>query len=1216
MKNDTLQGKKILLYTHELTYTGSLFSLLRICRLLQKHGCEVEVWSRKEGTFQNEFENAAIPVKIIPEADVFRYAAEINKFDLGIANTVLSYRFYDECRKYIPVIWFVREAQNLESVFKKNSYCRKIFSRAEEVYCVSEYAAEFIGEHYNPDVKILHNCVEDFYNIENKKEKTEFPISILMLGSLTYRKAFDIAVDAFLALPQDYQNRLEIHFAGQVIGNNYEGKYVKSLLNKIQGSDHIKYLGEITDKEKIISLYEAADVVLVPSRDESCSLVVLEGAMQAKPLIVSENVGAKYLIDEENGWIFPTENKEALAEIFEHIADHSEKLIEMGEISRQKYEKMADMDTYEKKICELVEKKISKKLTNYAKVKNHMVSYGLLNEKAGQYEKEIEKKDKTIAELKQKIRELSVDIKVSIIMPVHDTVEHLERSVSSVLAQTLQEIELICVDDFSQDASLVMLKQFAEADPRIRVYSYNENRSAFQARKDGIRYAQGKYIMFLDADDDLEPTACEKLYEEMESRKVDILHFNSNIKGFKVTQTRINNMEKFVKPLLKKLKGKQVFKACFINDLYKFNLWNKIYSASVCKRAVMAVEDGYYPKANDLLLYFLIAVYAKSYEGIDSEAFYNYCFGLGSTGSSNLSLEKFGIYCYEAKTAQVLYEFVNNRSLDPMYMEAVKKLKKKLLDECIWNWNENLSENYAVQGYEILQDMWGIEDTIAGFARRLRNKSDDISRKLLHYSGFAVTKKSVKKIGIFYYRMAKGGVQRVISLLVPMYIKMGYEIVLFTEEIDEENEYELPENIRRVILPSSINQNADEYGERVREFRQALVENDVDMVMYHAAASKMLLFDIMTVKSLGIPFVMTVHELFSQSMVNLSTFICQRIWIYQWVDKLVVLSSTEETFWKLFGVNAVYLQNPIDTFERKPYDGQYILWIGRLEERQKRYMDAVEIMRLVVQEFPNEKMKIVGNEVTPGALEAIRKKVEEYDLQNNVEICGFQKDVSEYYQGAKLHLLTSMYEAFPMTVIESKSYGIPLVTYDMPYLELLNGYKNSYIAVEQKNVRQAAEKVISLLKKPEKLCDMSELAYKSIRNFANKDLTKSWEQIIASIEQGEKNQKKSKDNATSLYRNIVLTMLLHYEDGVEANNKKIKKLQQERKAQEEAKVAHWKELQVLKKEKKERWEELQAVKKERDEYKVIAENCKQEFSEMASKTNSNRWARKILKNIN
>lgn len=112
-------------------------------------------------------------------------------------------------------------------------------------------------------------------------------------------------------------------------------------------------------------------------------------------------------------------------------------------------------------------------------------------------------------------------VKISVVMPVYNCWEYLEESINSVLRQTLQEWELLCVDDGSTDNSLEILKQYQQRDKRIKVYA-QENQGSGVARNLALEYAQGEYVAFLDADDyyfDIE--ALEEMYNKCRLYKTD-----------------------------------------------------------------------------------------------------------------------------------------------------------------------------------------------------------------------------------------------------------------------------------------------------------------------------------------------------------------------------------------------------------------------------------------------------------------------------------------------------------------------------------------------------------------------------------------------------------------------------------------------------------------------------------------------------------------------
>ena len=107
------------------------------------------------------------------------------------------------------------------------------------------------------------------------------------------------------------------------------------------------------------------------------------------------------------------------------------------------------------------------------------------------------------------------DVKISIIMPVYRVESYVEKCMDSLLAQTLQDWELIAVDDGSPDASGRICDEYARKDSRISVI-HQDNRGAPAARNAAIDRARGKYFYFMDSDDWAEPTMLEDMYSVAE----------------------------------------------------------------------------------------------------------------------------------------------------------------------------------------------------------------------------------------------------------------------------------------------------------------------------------------------------------------------------------------------------------------------------------------------------------------------------------------------------------------------------------------------------------------------------------------------------------------------------------------------------------------------------------------------------------------------------
>ena len=112
--------------------------------------------------------------------------------------------------------------------------------------------------------------------------------------------------------------------------------------------------------------------------------------------------------------------------------------------------------------------------------------------------------------------------KVSIIMPVYNVEKYLEKAIDSIIGQTYENWELICVDDGSTDMSLSILNKFSERDSRINVLTQT-NMFAGAARNKGMKKATGKYIMFLDSDDLFRRKMLESLVALSEFEKTEVV---------------------------------------------------------------------------------------------------------------------------------------------------------------------------------------------------------------------------------------------------------------------------------------------------------------------------------------------------------------------------------------------------------------------------------------------------------------------------------------------------------------------------------------------------------------------------------------------------------------------------------------------------------------------------------------------------------------------
>lgn len=130
-------------------------------------------------------------------------------------------------------------------------------------------------------------------------------------------------------------------------------------------------------------------------------------------------------------------------------------------------------------------------------------------------------------------------IKVSIIVPVYNAEKFLRQCLESIQAQTLQDIEVILINDGSDDDSIKICQEFVDKDARFFLYT-QENQGAGVARDNGISLAKGEYIGFVDSDDWIEPETFEKMYSAAMSYSVDVVRCNTVMHKGKQTEIRWN----------------------------------------------------------------------------------------------------------------------------------------------------------------------------------------------------------------------------------------------------------------------------------------------------------------------------------------------------------------------------------------------------------------------------------------------------------------------------------------------------------------------------------------------------------------------------------------------------------------------------------------------------------------------------------------------------
>ncbi|WP_372519738.1 glycosyltransferase family 2 protein [Candidatus Ruminimicrobiellum ovillum] len=164
---------------------------------------------------------------------------------------------------------------------------------------------------------------------------------------------------------------------------------------------------------------------------------------------------------------------------------------------------------------------------------------------------------------------------ISIIIPIYNADKYLRQCLDSVVNQTFKDIEIICIDDGSSDNSLQILKEYRQKDERIILVDLKQNKGISNARNEGIKFARGNYITFVDSDDYIEPDYIEYLYSILKTFncKMSVCIHNVIKKGKKKKVFDIKADYK--------LSSQECIKRLLYNDGIDTSAWAKLYDKTL-----------------------------------------------------------------------------------------------------------------------------------------------------------------------------------------------------------------------------------------------------------------------------------------------------------------------------------------------------------------------------------------------------------------------------------------------------------------------------------------------------------------------------------------------------------------------------------------------------------------------------------------------------------
>lgn len=660
---------------------------------------------------------------------------------------------------------------------------------------------------------------------------------------------------------------------------------------------------------------------------------------------------------------------------------------------------------------------------------------------------------------------------VSIIIPAYNRSATILRAISSVQNQDWPNLEIIVIDDNSEDETVSIVE--AVEDARIRVLKRLKNGGAAEARNDGVRAAKGKYVAFLDSDDYFLPGKIHTQVKAMQNKE--------NTARISCTALDLELMDDGI-------------------TIPKYHL---------------------YPADDFLFVYGTCDLSPGATLMVERSLF-------SEIGFLDTSLRRFEDWEWLIRASQTTSILRVNKKLshvcnvrgrltNEVYDSAKKfiELRRKKFSEiknpyCKYSdlliWKQVLGTAareekkwliMMISFYQIL--LLSPLEFIRYFVFGIRNLK----------KGKSSQKTSQPSIAFIIYGLTGGGAERVIILLANAFSRRGWSVKLIHYQ-DENHQpfYEIDPQVDLVSLGFSKHHKSNRswlfrkilYLRHSLRLRSYIKKEKVDVVVSFMDA-------------------VNVHSIFSMLFSSIPVIVCERNDpSYHHVSKLVdsfrrnlypraalVTTQTKKAanyFPDMIRARTFLVKNPVQIskfshlIDNWSMSNKSILAIGRLE-RQKGFDILINAFAQLAKEHEDWTLTILGEGKEFDALQA---QVDKLNLGDRIFIAGIVKDIRPHLEKASIFALSSRYEGFPNVLLEAMAAGRPIVATNCPsgVSELLNDGESGLL-VSNEATEELAAGLTSLISDHGLAEKYRQNGIRTIQNYDESIVLDGWEQLVKHV---------------------------------------------------------------------------------------------------------------------
>lgn len=694
---------------------------------------------------------------------------------------------------------------------------------------------------------------------------------------------------------------------------------------------------------------------------------------------------------------------------------------------------------------------------------------------------------------------------VSIIVPVHNDEEFISAAMDSCLAQSWENIEVICVDDASTDGTAALIETFSHRDPRVRLLRQDRNRSAFQARRVGISAARAPHVLFLDGDDELLPEAVRSTLLLAQGEHADVVGFGVHV--VKSDGSTGGRFERTLQPTHSSLEGEEILSGLFpIGAPVQGPVWKYLWSTELLRETYARLpEDLELYRANDVPVTFLALASASRYVSLPDRLL-RYFWGRGSSGHAVENRGAFEFYLAGLTSIDAVAPGVEELARERDAGAAVtlratyESARLSIIATLLRYWSEIGSEGLQEQCLRLLGERAGLVDILRAAVQFCTEVLTYLAR---HRAVFAAPPRyPVRSVLLVATDLAGGGAQGVVISQAKHLAEGGFRVVIGTRA-KPGSVYELPSGVEHVWIGGVT------ASDRLGRYLEVCREHEVDVVIDHWVmyredwAFAALAAGLSGVRTIGWLHNFALRPLFDGNR-HLSFLDANLPLLW----KVVTLSDVDVAFWTLRGMeNVVQLPNPpspllvdraLRNMPRELGEGPiHLVWWGRLQQSTKRVRDLVEVVAELRALDVDVRLTIIGPDSKDLSAKALAALAAERGVAEAVALPGplYGDALYEAVEGADLFVYTSAIEGYSLTLVEAQQLGLPVAMYELPWLSPVQN-NHGVVAVPQQDVRGLAQAIAAISRDPAQYRKLSAASTEAAAALLELDVTRLYTQLL------------------------------------------------------------------------------------------------------------------------